>query len=412
MKLILKFLLPILILIASVGAFTMLKATKPEQPAAQIEERIWRVDVMEVQPRTLTPALTLYGRLESPNPYKAAASAASRIDRVMVREGERVTVGQLLATLDERDFLPRLDQARADVLELEAEIRSEGIRQQSDMAALTQEKKLLQVSRQGVDRAQRLRKKDLGSDSALDEAERALATQALSLTSRELAIADHPARLSALEARLARARARVTELELEFERSRLLAPFDGIVAEVKVAEGDQVNKNAVLLTLYDPGALEVRARIPAPFQEELDQVRKTGKPLSGEVIISGRRLELRLLRLAGEASPSGVDALFKFESRPEWLRPGQVIRFDIRRLPQPDAVSVPFQALYRGNRVYRLQDGRMRGVGVETLGIFTDASGKERQLVRGAELKAGDYLVTTHLPNAVDGLRAEAVAGE
>ncbi len=412
MKPILKILVPVLILSAGVGAFAVLRATKPEQPAAQVQERVWRVEVMEVQPRTLTPALTLYGRLESPNPFKAAASAASRIDKVMVREGERVSVGQPLVMLDERDFLPRLDQARAEVRELDAQIRSEGIRQQSDMAALKQEKKLLQLSRQAVDRAQRLRKKDLGSDSALDEAEQSLATQALSLTSRELAIADHPARLSALEARLAKARARVTELELEFERSRLLAPFDGIVAEVEVAEGDQVDKNRVLLTLYDPSALEVRARIPTPFQEELDQVRKTGQTLSGEAVIGGRRLELNLLRLAGEASPSGVDALFRFESRPDWLRPGQVIRFNIHRLPQPDAVPVPFSALYRGNRVYRLEEGRMRGIGVETLGSFTDPSGKEKQLVRAPELKTGDLLVMTHLPNAVDGLRAKPVAGE
>ena len=412
MKPILKILLPILILAAGIGAFTVLRATKPEQPVAQIQERIWRVDVMEVQPRTLTPVLTLYGRLESPNPFKAAASAASRIDRVMVREGERVTVGQPLVTLDERDFLPRLEQARAEVLELEAQIRSERIRQQSDLVALKQEQKLLQLSRQAVDRAQRLRRKDLGSDSALDEAEQALANQTLSLTSRELAIADHPARLSALEARLAKARARVTELELEFERSRLLAPFDGIVAEVNVAEGDQVNKNTVLLTLYDPGALEVRARIPVPFQEELDQVRKGGQTLSGEAVTGGRRLELRLLRLAGEASPSGVDALFRFESSPDWLRPGQVIRFNIRRLPQPDAVPIPSSALYRGNRVYRIEEGRMRGIGVETLGSFMDSSGEERQLVRAAELKTGDRLVITHLPNAVDGLCVEAVAGE
>ena len=128
MKPILKILAPVLILSAGIGTFTMLRATKPEQPAAQTQERVWRVEVMEVQPRTLTPELTLYGRLESPNPFKAAASAASRIDRVMVREGERVSVGQPLVILDERDFLPRLDQVRAEVRELEAQIRSEGIR--------------------------------------------------------------------------------------------------------------------------------------------------------------------------------------------------------------------------------------------------------------------------------------------
>jgi hypothetical protein len=44
---------------------------------------------------------------------------------------------------------------------------------------------------------------------------------------------------------------------------------------------------------------------------------------------------------------------------------------------------------------------------VERLGEVTDAAGRARALVRHPQLEAGDVLVATRLPNAVDGLRVE-----
>ena len=38
-----------------------------------------------------------------------------------------------------------------------------------------------------------------------------------------------------------------------------------------------------------------------------------------------------------------------------------------------------------------------------------DENGEERLLVASSEIRAGDRVITTHLPNAVTGLRAEAV---
>ena len=171
MKRFLKIILPILILSGAIGVFAALKATKPVQPPAKIGERVWRVEVEPVQPRTLAPLLTLYGRVESASLFKGAAPAPSRVDRVLVREGERVMQGQPLVVLDPRDFLPRLDQARAEVAELEAKLRSEEIRHGSDQTALKQEQKLLELAHEGVDRARKMLKQRLGSDSAMDAAE-------------------------------------------------------------------------------------------------------------------------------------------------------------------------------------------------------------------------------------------------
>lgn len=412
MKRILKIVLPLLILLSGIGVFAALKVTKPEQPTARIKERVWRVDVERVQPAALAPSLTLYGQLETPSLFKAAAPAPSRVDRVLVREGESVSEGQLLVSLDERDYLPGLDQARAEVADLEAQIHSEGFRHASDRSALKQEKKLLELAGEGVDRAQRMLRQKLGADFALDEAEQILARQQLTLTARQLSIRDHPARLKALEARLQRMRARLRETELDYERSQVQAPYAGIVAEVEVAEGDQVKDNAILLSLYDPGKLELRARIPAPYQDELQQALAAGQPLQGEALLGETRIRLTLARLAGRANANGVDALFRVDQGLSWLRVGQVVRFDLSRMPRENAVAVPYQAVYGSDRVYKLADGRMQGLRVQSLGAFVTADGEERLLVQASGLEAGDDLVITPLPNAVDGLRVEAVVAQ
>ena len=412
MKRIVKIVLPILILTAAIGVFAALKVTKPEQPPAKVSERIWRVEVEEAQPRTLVPTLTLYGQVETASLFKAAAPAPSRVDRILVRDGARVKQGQLLVVLDERDFMPRLEQTRAEVADLEAQVGSETIRHESDLTALKQEQKWLTLARDGVDRANRMLKQRLGSDSEQDAAEQALAQQELTVSTRQRAIDDHPTRLQALEARLARARARLTETQLDYERSRIEAPYDGIVAGVQVAEGDQVKDNAVLLSLYSPDNLELRARIPARFQNELQQALVDQYAVSGEARFGDARIRLTLARVAGETDASGMEALFRIDEGSKWLRVGQVLSFGVGRIPRDNAVPVPYQAVYGGGRMYRLEEGRMRGLQVETLGNFITDSGEERLLVLAPGLKSGDRLVVTHLPNAIDGLRVEAVEPE
>jgi multidrug efflux pump subunit AcrA (membrane-fusion protein) len=314
-----------------------------------------------------------------------------------------------LVRLDERDFLPGLAQARAQVAELEAQVESEKIRYENDQASLEQERKLLDIARAGVERAERLKAQRVGSDSDLDSAREALARQSLAVSSRETGIADHPSRLRALEARLASARSRAEEIALDVDRARVVAPFDGVVAGVDVAVGDQVKQDAVLVRLYALKALEVRARVPAPYQAEIAEALAAGEQLSATALLGDTPVRLRLERLAGEAQASGVDGLFAVEEGAELLRLGQMISLRLERPARDGIVAVPFQAVYGGDRLYALVDGRMRGLTVEPLGSWIDGDGDERLLVQAPGLAAGDRVVVTHMPNAVDGLRVEVV---
>ena len=275
----LKLILPLLILALAIGVFAYLRATRPQKPVAVSEERVWRVEVEPARLRHLAPQLVLYGQVENPDLLKVMAAGAGRVAEVAVRDGQRVASGELLVRLDDRDFLPALQQAEAAVAELEALVQSELLRHTRDLTALEQELKLLDLARAGVERAERLKTQRAGSDADLDVAEQAVAQQRLAVNQRERDLSDHPARIAVLEARLASARAKVAEIALDLDRSVVRAPFAGLVAGVEVTTGDQVKADAQLLRLYALADLEVRARIPAPYQAEIGAVLAAGEDL-------------------------------------------------------------------------------------------------------------------------------------
>nr|WP_242469436.1 biotin/lipoyl-binding protein [Rhabdochromatium marinum] len=407
-------LLPVVILAVALGLFRFLKATKPEQPPPKVQERVWRVAVEAVNPQSLAPELVLYGAVETPELLTLAASATAWVEQVRVRDGDRVAEQALLLQLDPRDFQPRIAQAQAEIDDLDAQIESENNRHQTDIMALEEERQLLELASQGVVRQQRLKTQKVGAEQALDEAKQQQAQQALAVSNREMSIADHPSRLRALQAKLASATAKLEQLELEYQRARLQAPYAAVIADVKVTAGDQVSRGDPLVTLYATASLEVRARIPAPHQEEIIAALNAGETLAATAKVAGIEVPLRLVRLAGQAAASGIDGYFAVQDHGELLRPGQLLRVRLERHPQPDIVAVPMAAVYGGERVYELMTDaeavtRMQGVAIEMLGTRLGPDGQERALVRSPELSAGDQVVVTHMPNAVEGLRVEVV---
>ncbi len=63
------------------------------------------------------------------------------------------------------------------------------------------------------------------------------------------------------EAKIADAEARLAAAQSNLEHLEILAPFDGIVIEVKASPGDTVPAGSGLLTLIDPQAIEVEATV-------------------------------------------------------------------------------------------------------------------------------------------------------
>jgi multidrug resistance efflux pump len=400
--------LPLAILAVAVTLFILLIVTRPKQAPLEPKERIWYVETITVEPQSLSPTLTLYGQVETPDLVKASAPKDGQVHQVLVREGALIRRGQLLLTLDSRDFELATIQKEAQVEELEAMIESEELRHANDQRAVKHEQSLVNLSESAVTRAKKLIIKNLVSKAALDQAYQDLKRQVLTLDERKLSLNDHYARLKQLEARHRKAQAELATTRIDLERSRIHAPFDGFVSEINVASGERVNTNLTLLVMYPSNTLEVRALIPTPYQAELQQALARGIRLQTRALYADTVITLELDRFSAEASSKGLDALFLITESSALLRLGNNLVLSLSRPAHANSVAIPQTALYGHDKIYRLDGGRMQRIHVTNLGDFVQPSGSTLLVISSPILSKGDRIVTTHLPNAVNGLRVEA----
>ncbi len=396
--------LAVLIVALGVGVFAMLIVTQPETVAKVKTERVWRVEAVTVNLKNLSPVVKLYGKVETAELVKAAAPKKSRVTAVLVREGEHIHPGQLLLRLDPNDFKPYLTRTKAKVEELKAQIQSEKIQYRADKQSIQHEQKVLSLLQTALKRAQRLQKKKLGSKATLDQAQEAVSRQDLVLINRKRAVADHQARLLQLQARLESAVADVELAELDWQRSRIVASFAGIVASVDVTQGDPVKDSQVLLSFYPFNGLEVRAKIPASYQAEIQDALNAGQILKAQGNAASGKFSLQLTRLAGQADARGIDGLFSVQTAGDKLHLGEAVVLQLNRPLQQNVALIPETALYDNQRIYRIDSAssRLQVLHVERKGYF-----KGGILVHSPDLHNGDKILTTFLPVAVDGLKVK-----
>lgn len=399
-----RLILPLLILGLAVAVFMALKASRPEPPRAAPEERAWLVDSQVVEPARHHPVLTLYGEVANPDRLTVRAPLSARVASVPVENGSRVDADALLVALDQRDFQPVLDRARANLADLEAQIRETRASQESDQAALALEREIVANAETALQRNQDLRQRNLASQADVDAARDALSQARLSLNTRRERLATFEARLAGLQARRDAAAADVAAAKRDSERARVTAPAAGLVGPVEVTAGALVNTNAALLDFFPWAGFEVRALIPSSRVNTIAEALAGNQPPRARVRGSGR--PLHLARLAGEASGEGVTGLFEFDQPDTALRVGQVLTVELELPAVEDAIAIPHSALYGNDHLYRIRDNRLERVRVERLGAADSRDGEVRRLlVRAPSLSAGDRIAITQLPNAVDGLK-------
>ena len=405
-----KRLLPIIILAAGVLGFLFLKMTRPEPAQVNATERSWRVQVQVVEPGAHTPVLPLYGEVVAPEQVSVVGTLAGRIGERPVAEGQRVSAGDLLVALDPQDIEPILAQGKAQVADLEAQIRSEQVRYRNDQTALKSEQAILANARRQLERTRSLVDRNLASRENLESVTDGAARAELTSSIRRRAIDEHPARLQSLEARLAQAEATLATTQRDAERSRVVAPFDGVVTDVQVAVGDQVSRNQKLLSVYAIKGLELRARVPDKYRAELLGALAEGKDLYA--YSDKQEVRFRFERFAGTSDPAGAEAILALAGAAAGLRPGALLQVSLERPERSETVAIPFSALYGADSVYLIaDDGRMRRVTVERIGEALSSNGERRLLIAGKALTPGARLIVTHLPNALTGLKVD-VAGD
>ena len=220
-----------------------------------------------------TNELVLYGNVDI-RQVQLAFNGSQRIASMLVREGDRVSKGQLLATL-ERDRLEQTvaraaGQVQAEkevVVRLEAGSRPEEVRKaRADVEAARADAHNAGLNRR---RMKALAAKDAVSQQKADDAKAAAeaAEARLNAINETLRLAVEGPRKEDIASAKATLRAREAELALakrELADASLYAPMDAIVQERIMEPGDMASPQKPVYTLALTNPLWVRTYVSEP----------------------------------------------------------------------------------------------------------------------------------------------------
>lgn len=210
------------------------------------------------------------------------AESPGRVLAVHVQIGDRVRLGDRIATLDTRVVAQDLEMARSSLRAAEAEER-----RSSDELA---EAKARNQRRQ--------ENPDFFSKEDLAEA---------ALQAKTAAAAYEVA-----QARVAEQRARIRQLEAGLSQSEVRAPFDGRVAERFADAGALVGPGTAVVRLISAGDLLVRAAVPPEEARAL----RVGAPVTVAVRTQGLRLPGTVERVAPEVDAASQMVLIEVRLNP------------------------------------------------------------------------------------------------
>ena len=398
-----RFLIPILIIVFAIMVFVYMKSTKPVQKPVDIKEKVWMVQTLTAQFERLAPVQKLYGTVESYSMVSASAPVTGVISKVFVKDGQTVKKGEKLVFIDEADLTIPLRQAEAEAANAKAQLTQQKFTNTANQKRLEHEKKVLKLKQVAVTRAKQLMQKNLASQSSLDAANEALVRQEYTVVGAKLAVQENQSKLIQAQASLEKAQAALQQAQLNLQRGQLVAPYDARIASVNVSEGSRVNAGTVMVSFYALDSLELRAKLPVTQLPIVEKALRDNVALNAFYESGGSKTDLPLLRLAGEATTSGVDAFFKLPESLLGARPGALMDISLEGVTKGDVLAVPYSAIYGNDRIYLVEDNRLVSHTVNVVGEV-QRNNQLWALVK-PDFKEGVKINITHLPNATTGLK-------
>ena len=385
---------------------TGLVAFAPAPDRQPAEESAIPVTSLVAELGTYSPEANLYGRVETPHSASLTALVSATVAALRVRAGDRVAAGDVLVQLDETDARLQVRRRDSELVEASADLAALQLAGGDDREVLRHQEELHELALGKVQRHRQLREQGSISQERLNAVLQESHAQAIALSRQRNQVQSFEHRLARAEARVERAEASLQEARVALQRTSIQAPFPGRVTSIQVAPGELVSPGRVVAEIYDDSALEIRVQIPNAHLPGLQQALANGRKPRVSVDFGDDRASGELDRLVGAVAKgqSGVDGLVRLSGgAPPDL--GRAVNLRVTLPPVAGVVAVPVQAVYGQRRLFVVEDGLLRGIEVERLGATTDASGKQRLLVRADALQGGMRILTSQLSNAVTGLR-------
>jgi len=404
-----KFVLPGIIVVMVFLILGIIQLLTPKSEPKAKQERAWLVEAVTVQYGDYQPDVTTFGRVESPQKTDIHGAVSADVMKVPVREGDSVKKGQLLIELDNRQTKFELERRESQIKALKSEISEENSRYEFDQKALEDEKRLLKLASSEVERQKSLYAKKHASQRSFDQSSENYHQRLLDIKKRNNDLNNHKHRLSNLEAKLAEATALAGSTKVDLEHTVITAPFSGKITKLNVAVGDRIRPGDSIIELFNTNDIEVRAPIPTKYIATVKKAFNDGKVLTATSVIDEEKIDLQLKRLGTEVETgqTGIDGLFQTTKGQQHLAIGRQLVLTLNLPKKNHVIELPIQAIHGLKKVYKIVDDRLVGVDIIREGFTTSKDGKQRMLISSKQLKDGDKVLITPLPNAITGLKVE-----
>jgi membrane fusion protein, multidrug efflux system len=259
-------------------------------------------------PSSADDALTVTGPLIVEHQVDVTAQRDGIVAHILAEAGSRVVAGTLLAKLDDRQLTSNLEAARAKTRSVQADLKNWEAE--------------AEVLKADYVRAQRLWNEKLIAEEQLQHAQYKVESDKWDILR--------------VKEQLNTAREEEHSLELELEKTRIMAPFSGVVARRYTREGQSVAKGDRLFWVTAEGPLRVRFTLPEKFVDRL----KRGEQLS---LISPdfptQKHLAKVVAISPVVDPSSatIEALAELVGAHGELRPGMSVTLRIPTSPTSPA---------------------------------------------------------------------------
>jgi membrane fusion protein (multidrug efflux system) len=325
---------------------------KKEGSSAAVRAPAVSVLVAPVIQETVPIYSEFTARTDSPQTVNIEARVPAFLEAQHFKEGTQVKKGQLLFTLDDREYRAKVQQAKASLAKAEADL------------AAARDRPIVQVAEANLEVAQaQLGKADQDVNRLKPLAEQQAVPQQdydNALASQKAARADVEARKATLEtsrvnqktsigeaeAAVESAKAAIILAELDLGYCQISSPIGGLAGTRQVAPGNLVGKGGptLLVTVSSLDPIRVLLSISEAEYLQLVKKRRAGKPLEliladgstfphkGHIVTVDRAVDLKTGTLSLVAEFPNPDGL---------LRPGQFGRVRAAMETAENALLVP-----------------------------------------------------------------------
>ena len=327
----------------------------------------------------LTSIVTASGEVKPRTYTNLGANAQGRIMELTVKEGDRVSRGQIVARIESIQANADVQAQRASVASAEADSSASeaGLKVQDDtirtqQATIDRTKSDLELAKINFDRYDQLFKAGVAPKSDYDQRKSAYDSQASGLREAELRLeqlksqrAQTIAQMQSSQRRVTQAQAGLTRVNDLLEKHDVVSPLDGVVTNLPVRLGETVvpgvqnSAASSVMTIADMSLITaevkvdetdiVNLRIGQKADVTIDAI--PDHTFSGHVIEIGNTAILRSTgQVASSSATSSTEAkdfkvVVALDNPPQEIRPGLSCTAKIVTATRHDVLSIPIQAL-------------------------------------------------------------------